>query len=253
VRSPGFILCYPMSTPIRLILLLILSLQIAKASLSTSWMDESKPAKDTDATLLLLHLDDGTGHEVKDDNSSGRQAADVALTGEPVPVWDEGYFGKGLHLQEGKTNGVQIDPSVLENPNTRIGFFFKWDYIFKSNPGYFFNCPGEIFARAQLVENGAQPATIRVNFGIKKADDTYLEILSPEENSLDDKWHYLEFVRAWDGTLLEGIVFLDGERIASDSAQTPPISSNKPLFFGSDGTENSIGGSFDEIRIGTPK
>jgi len=234
-------------------LLLILTFLPARASQSPSWMNMSQPSKDTGDTLLLLHLDEGAGKDAKDDKSTGRQSVEVTLTGEPVPGWEEGYFGKGLHLQEGKTGGIQIDPSVLENPNTRIGFFFKWDYIFKSNPGYFFNCPGEIFARAQLVENGAQPATIRVNFGIKKSDDTYLEIVSPEESSLDDQWHYLEFVRAWDGTLLEGIVYLDGERVASGSAQMPPHSSNKPLFFGSDGSENSIGGTFDEIRIGTQK
>lgn len=239
-----------MILPTRFIFLLSLSLQLANAMQPPTWMDESQPGKDGETTRVLLHLDEGAGVDIKDDNSSGRPSASVVLTGEPVHAWEEGYFGKGLHLQEGKSNGIQIDPSVLEEENLRIGFFFRWDYIFASNPGYLFNCPGEMFARAQLVENGAQPATIIVNFGIKKADDAYLEILSPAENAIDDQWHYLEFERLWDGTLLEGRIYLDGELVASESAQTAPLSSRKPLFIGSDGSESSIGGVFDEIRIG---
>jgi hypothetical protein len=232
------------------ILFLVLSYQLTVGSELSTWMDEAGPAKDHQSSLLLLHLDEESRTDIKDDNSSGRPPAIVNLVGDPPPTWDEGYHMKGLHLQEGKTNGLQVAASVIEKQNIRIGFFFKWDYIFKSNPGYLFNCPGEIFARASLVDNSAQPAKIRVTFGIKKADDTYLEIISLEESALDDKWHYLEFVRAWDGTLLEGIIYLDGVRTISGSAQTAPLSSGKPLFFGSDGSPNSIGGVFDEIRIG---
>ena len=232
------------------ILFLVLSYQLAVGSELSTWMDEARPAKDHQSSLLLLHLDEESETNIKDDNSSGRPPAIVKLVGDPLPTWAEGYHMKGLHLQEGKTNGLQVAASVIEKQNIRIGFFFKWDYIFKSNPGYLFNCPGEIFARASLVENGAESAKIRVTFGIKKADDTYLEITSPEQSALDDEWHYLEFVRAWDGTLLEGIIYLDGVRTISGSAQTAPLSSGKPLFFGSDGSPNSIGGVFDEIRIG---
>lgn len=201
----------------------------------------------TDAhTVALYHLNQSSGTAVTDSSGNGH---DGTLVNSPLPTWTAGDFGNGLHIAGYPENGGFNTGVALPGGNAgyTLEFYYKWDYAYIDPVGRLWGAAEADFACAYLVDHGASPATYRIDFGVRRGDGSYAEILTPADNTLTDSWHHIAFTRSYDGTNTNYAVYVDAVQKASGSFVGGWWDPGNGVHFGNTGYNAS--GTFDEIRI----
>lgn len=199
-----------------------------------------------DSTLGLWHFNDGIGTAALDDSGNGY---DGIFEGNPLPTWDTGRFGSGVHLTREGDNGVKLGALTALAAGYTLEMYFKWDYAYVAELGYLFSIDDAAFARMYLVEHGAMPATYQIQYSVRRGDGAWPTINTPADNTLDTNWHHLAFTRSWDGVTTGYAVYIDGKLAASGSFAGGFWDPHFDAYLGSAGYPNSVGGAIDEVRF----
>jgi len=202
---------------------------------------EGQPKRSTPQTVLVLHLDEGTGPVARDATASGAHGSVRGAT------WSEGRFGGGLHF-DGYDDCIDVGrPAALDFGKTADFTVECWINVPVDAPETF----RFVITNRLRMDRPGFSIYLHKNHRVLAAIGDMVQSTEAMIGSRainDSEWHHVALTADRDG---EAALFIDGvvqQRVGMTHIVTV-TNPKRPLRIGDRGHDGDFVGRIDEIRI----
>lgn len=224
-----------------LIFLFFVLMGLATACAEVLPMDRTKAPEADEATVFLLHLDEGTGYLLKDSSKFNNESETMGKS-----TWVPGKFGKALSF-DGEVKGINCGGGGRD-------YIPEWDFGETTDFTVEYWMKSESQKKTQAIINRVSPGFMmylahgKMEAVVTDSTGGSLKVFSRMKIT-DGEWHHIALVAERKGQIT---LYVDGEICAAESMKGIKDLNNKTrnLLIAYINTPDSFfEGVMDEIRI----